>query len=133
MKTNRINLNADALYSTVKSVFDKIPEYRKNEGNIKSSLADGLMSGLAIFAMKFPSLLKFDEARKDSVKNKNLKSLFSVGHIPSDTQMRGKSSGYHAISGRPLRNRCLFFFQFGILIGSGRFFVFALFFFLVLG
>ena len=88
MKTNRINLNADALYSTVKSVFDKIPEYRKNEGNIKSSLADGLMSGLAIFAMKFPSLLKFDEARKDSVKNKNLKSLFSVGHIPSDTQMR---------------------------------------------
>ena len=77
MKTNRINLNADALYSTVKSVFDKIPEHRKNGGNIKSSLADGLMSGLAIFAMKFPSLLKFDKARKDGAKN-----------IPSDTQMR---------------------------------------------
>ena len=88
MKTNRINLNADALYSTVKSIFDKIPEHRRNGGNIKSSLADGLMSGLAIFAMKFPSLLKFDKARKDGAKNINLRNLFSIKNIPSDTQMR---------------------------------------------
>ena len=84
----RIHLNAEALYSTVKSVFGSIPDHRRNKGNIKSSLPDTLMSGLAVFAMKYPSLLKFDEARKDSVKSTNLKNLFSVNHPPSDTQMR---------------------------------------------
>ena len=71
MQTNRINLSADAFYSTVKSVFNKIPEFRKLKGNIKVSLPDALMSELAIFAMKFPSLLKFDEARSWNTVPKN--------------------------------------------------------------
>jgi len=84
----RKNLCADALYSRVKSVFHRAPEHRKNLENIKIPLPDALMSGLAIFALKFPSLLQFDEAKKDEEKRANLHNLFSIGSIPSDTQTR---------------------------------------------
>jgi hypothetical protein len=43
------------------------------------------MSALAMFAMKDPSLLAFDERR--AVPG-NLQQIFGIGQIPSDTQMR---------------------------------------------
>ena len=46
------------------------------------------MSGLAIFAMKYPSLLKFDEQRNDKVIRSNLQNLYSVDQAPCDTQLR---------------------------------------------
>ena len=42
------------------------------------------MSAFAMFSLKDPSLLAFDERRSDA----NLKALFGIGQIPSDTQMR---------------------------------------------
>ena len=84
----RKNLCADALYSRIKATFNKVPEHRKNSENIKIPLTDALMSGLAVFALKYPSLLQFDEARKDDEKCANLRNLFSIENIPSDTQMR---------------------------------------------
>ena len=47
-------------------------------------LSDALMSAFAMFSLKDPSLLAFDERRSDG----NLKTLFGIGQIPSDTQMR---------------------------------------------
>ena len=50
---------------------------------------DCLMSGLAVFTFKYPSLLQFDEAqREDTALAANLKSLFSIRKCPSDTYMR---------------------------------------------
>ncbi|MBA2727603.1 MAG: hypothetical protein H0U49_05460 [Parachlamydiaceae bacterium] len=46
------------------------------------------MSGLAIFGLKFPSLLQYDQKRGDSVVDKNLKNLYHVAHAPSDTYLR---------------------------------------------
>jgi hypothetical protein len=47
------------------------------------------MSGLAVFGLKYPSLLKFDEAyQNEEVIRANLKSLYGVGHAPCDTQLR---------------------------------------------
>ena len=47
------------------------------------SLSDCLMSGLAIFALKYPSLLRFDrDARglgEPSAREENLHSLFGIG------------------------------------------------------
>ena len=37
-----------------------------------------------MFSLKDPSLLAFDQRRSDA----NLKALFGIGQIPSDTQMR---------------------------------------------
>jgi len=43
------------------------------------------MSGFAMFSLKDPSLLAFDERR---VTDSNLKSIYSIEHVSSDTQMR---------------------------------------------
>jgi hypothetical protein len=47
-------------------------------------LSDALMSAFAMFTLKDPSLLAFDDRRSDA----NRKALFGMGHIPSDTQTR---------------------------------------------
>ena len=47
------------------------------------------MSGIAIFGMKYPSLLQFDkDLRHNEVVKSNLKSLYQVQQAPSDTQFR---------------------------------------------
>ncbi len=46
------------------------------------------MSGLAVFSLKFPSLLKFDEQRSEARIRANLKSLYGVEKAPCDTQLR---------------------------------------------
>jgi hypothetical protein len=43
------------------------------------------MSGFALFSLKDPSLLAFDERRQTP---KNLKRVYGINRIPSDTQMR---------------------------------------------
>ena len=55
----------------------------------KEALHDALMSSLAIFAMKYPSLLSFerDKAENPCVEN-NLKSLYHVKKTISDTYLR---------------------------------------------
>jgi hypothetical protein len=55
------------------------------------TLSDCLMSGLAMFSLKFPSLLKFDEAKKDTQIKHNLRTLFHVQQAPSDTYMRERN------------------------------------------
>jgi hypothetical protein len=54
----------------------------------KYSQKDVLICALAMFMLKYSSLLKFDEEReKEHIKN-NLKNLYGVGEVPCDTQMR---------------------------------------------
>ena len=79
----RKHLSADALFDALRHGFIKIPEHRS--GDIKISLADALMSGFAMFSLKDPSLLAFDERRKG---NHNLNTIYGIGNIPCDTQMR---------------------------------------------
>jgi Transposase DDE domain len=45
---------------------------------------DALLSGLAVFVLKIPSLLQYDIERKKG----NLKNLFGIENPPSDTRMR---------------------------------------------
>lgn len=48
-----------------------------------------LMSGLALFTLKFPSLLKFDlTTRQGGIVGQNIKNLFQIKAVPSDTYMR---------------------------------------------
>ena len=46
------------------------------------------MSALAMFGLKSPSLLAFDDASNDPVVRYNLKSLYLIKNVPSDTRMR---------------------------------------------
>ena len=74
------------MFQRIHSEFEKIPDRRTCDVTI--SLPGALMSGFAMFSLKDPCLLAFDERRKDEAKLKNLKNIYHIDAVPSDTQMR---------------------------------------------
>lgn len=70
--------------ATTHNKFTNIPEHRTRE--CKISLADALMSGYAIFALKDPSLMSFDNRRMND--DNNLKRVFGIQNVASDSQLR---------------------------------------------
>ena len=85
-KTPRLrkDLNADALFATVRDAFAPVPDARS--GAVKISVPDALMSAFALFSLKDPSLLAFDERRRSC--DPNLHSIYGIGTVPCDSQMR---------------------------------------------
>ena len=79
----RKHLSADGLFRLIRQQFGKIEDHRPK--NVVIPLGDALMSAFALFSLKDPSLLAFDERRGDAM---NLKSIYQLKEIPSDTQMR---------------------------------------------
>ena len=79
----RKHLNADALIKTMRQRFDKVTDTRVKPAY---TLSDSLMSAFAMFALKDPSLLAFDQRRKE-VKS-NLHTVFGIDKVPCDSQMR---------------------------------------------
>lgn len=81
------NLLMPKLLNLVHKSCVNIPDSVKRSARI--SLSDCLMSGVAMFSLKYPSLLQFDnDCRQDSMLQHNLKALFGVNHTPSDTYFR---------------------------------------------
>lgn len=77
-------LSADALFRNIHQSFQGIRDPRTGRPGI--SLADALMSGLAMFALKDPSMLAFDQRRQAD--EKSLQRIFHVEDVPCDTRMR---------------------------------------------
>lgn len=96
MKTRK-KLSANGLLKQVKQSFEQVKEHRI--GNVKVTLADNLMSGFAMFSLKDPSLLAFDERRG---KPENLHTVYGMEQIPSDTQMRAVLDDVEPESLRPV-------------------------------
>lgn len=89
MKSVRKELSAKGLLGIVFNKFKKITApVTQVPRSTSIDLTDCLMSAVAMFGMKFPSLLKFDEAQENKVINHNLKTLYHVQNAPSDTTMR---------------------------------------------
>ena len=82
----RKHLSAPGLLKTLRSCFQKVADHRS--GKVEIALVDALMSGLAVFGLKYPSLLKFDEERQEESVRHNLSSLYGVERAPCDTQLR---------------------------------------------
>ena len=80
----RKHLNADSLFAAIHKDFQQILDNRG--ANCTISLGDALMSGLAVFQLKHPSLLAFDKQRQKEPQN--LHSMFGITNIPCDSQMR---------------------------------------------
>ena len=75
-------LSAPGLIKEVRACFERI----EDNGNGKVfSLSDCLMSGFAVFSLKYPSLLQFDQGREDDLVRADLKSLYGIDRAPSDT------------------------------------------------
>lgn len=80
-------LSADGLHETTRRCF--VREGFTDSRQVSYSTVDCLMSGLAVFGFKFPSLLKFDDAKQDEAMiRRNLRTLYGVKKAPSDTQLR---------------------------------------------
>ena len=83
--SGRKALSAEGLLRTARGVFAKIPDAPGHD----IALVDHLMSGLALFGLKYPSLLQFDrDSREETTTRANLKSLYGVERAPSDSRFR---------------------------------------------
>jgi len=80
----RAHLNADALFALIRKDLQRVPDHRA--ANTSIPLDDALMSAFAMFSLKDPSLLAFDDRRFE--RPESLHGVFGIGVIPSDTQMR---------------------------------------------
>lgn len=89
MGTSRKYLSAAGLLGVIHDSFQTIEPTRQLASRSNPiTLTDCLMSGLAVFGLKFSSLLKFDEHRDEERIKHNLRSLYRVKQTPSDTYMR---------------------------------------------
>ncbi len=77
-------LSADALFRSFRSHFGSLPDLRS--GEVEIPLDDALMSAFAMFSLKDPSLLAFDDRRRDP--NDNFRTIYGINRVPCDSQMR---------------------------------------------
>jgi hypothetical protein len=77
------HLSMPGMQSALRNAFNKVTDLRAKSG---ISLTDCLSSGLAVFSLKYPSLLQYDKERE--AYGNNLKSLFQIEAAPSDTYLR---------------------------------------------
>lgn len=80
----RDRVSIDDEISKLRKLFDKVPDSRAS--NVVHSLSDVLMSGYAMFALKYTSLLNFDE--QTTLERDNMASIYGVTKVCSDTTLR---------------------------------------------
>lgn len=79
-------LSATGLLKTIRERFLTIEGCSSSTQDIP--LVDCLMSGLAIFSLKSPSLLQFDQKSREEIIKHNLKTLYGIEKVPCDTYLR---------------------------------------------
>ncbi len=82
----RKHLSAPGLLKSIRQVFSQIEATDSCHARNDISLADCLMSGMAIFGLKYPSLLQFDQDKQTI--QANLRSLYGIKKAPCDTTLR---------------------------------------------
>lgn len=95
---SRKHLSAAGLLSEARRLFVKIPE----QSGCDIALVDHLMSGLALFGLKYPSLLQFENDRREEAARANLKALYGIERAPSDTCFRERLDEFDPRHLRPL-------------------------------
>ena len=89
LRKMRKHLSALGLLAVVRAHFERIKEPGRS---CRHTLTDNLMCGLVLFALKYPSMLQFDEqhrgAAADPVLQHNLARWYGVATVPSDSSLR---------------------------------------------
>src|SRR5215213_341342 len=111
----RKHLSADALIAELRKTFERLPDSRPH--TTETSLADALMSGYAMFALKDPSLLAFEQRRNDE----NMKHIYHIKQVPCDTYMRVQLDEVDPFSLGPAFNQLLAHVQRGKELEGYRF------------
>jgi hypothetical protein len=87
---SRKQLSAAGLLNKARRFFAKIPD--PCDGKI--TLVDYLMSGLALFGLKYPSLLQFEHDSREETTRANLHALYGIERAPSDTRFRERLDAF---------------------------------------
>jgi hypothetical protein len=87
MKTRMSPLSGDSLLQSIRDRFKAVKDHR-NPAMIRIPLSDFLMSGFAIFSLKFPSLLQFEKKMREEGYSSRLAPIYRMTEVPSDTHMR---------------------------------------------
>lgn len=87
-QANKLNvgkhINADNLFALVRDDFKKVPDTRAD--NVTITMDNALISVLAMFQLRDPSLLAFDIQRREEPEN--LHTIYDITNIPYNSQMR---------------------------------------------
>ena len=97
----RKHLSVPGLIQTIHQQFSKIQDPRDFKREVSIPLKDHLMSGLAVFGLKCPSLLRYDRSRLNAATAQNLRNLYLVETPPSDTYLRERLDEVDPNSLRP--------------------------------
>jgi hypothetical protein len=81
------HLSFSALRKALSALFEQIDDTRQ-AGKVDYSLHDCLMSALAMMFFQDPSVLSFQRRMHDRLQSSNLKAMFAVNNIPSDSALR---------------------------------------------
>ena len=88
MTAFRKMLGMPGMLRSIHKIFLKIRDPKTFATPTDISITDHLMSGLAVFGLKCPSLLYYDKKRANDVIAQNLRDLYLVSNSPSDTYLR---------------------------------------------
>ena len=80
------SLSIEKLLKIIQRKVKKIPEYRLD--TLTHTMLDVVMSAFAVFALKYPSLLQFDNNKHKRRIRHNLRTLFGILKAPCDTTLR---------------------------------------------
>src|SRR4030042_4252291 len=81
------HLSFNALRKMLSRRFLEISDFRQ-EGKVEHVVHDVFMSGVALMFYQDRSLLQFQQKLQEGIHKSNLQTLFQVGSIPKDSQMR---------------------------------------------
>jgi hypothetical protein len=86
------HLSAPGLINCVKQAFQQIQSQVQDKRSLRSgpTLCDCLMSGLAIFSLKYPSLLQFDQDARKAYQGNNSKEDCQGDLIASSSEEEGR-------------------------------------------
>ncbi len=73
------------MLGSLQPYFSKLEDPRQKS---TIALTDIIMSGLAVYQLKIPALQLLDNYRNEPLAHPNLKRLFGIQTVPSDTQLR---------------------------------------------
>lgn len=113
----RKHLFLPGLLDRTRHAFDKIKDNVNQRTAI--NLTDCLMSGMAMFGLKYPSLLQFESHARDEnlPVMHNLHTLYGIQQIPSDTYLRERLDEVNPIELQKPINRIISQLQRGKYIG----------------
>lgn len=95
------SLATHSLIGVVYQKFSKVPDIRSFAGKPTIRLVDHLMCGLAIFGLKFPSLLQYDKKKQHPEIEENLKTLYRVQKTPCDSYLSERLDQVDPVHLRP--------------------------------